>query len=187
MRRLTLSAIIFVVAVILVGTAEAAETPTSLRWSGGLGMEVRGQQEINPQYMEARVLPHFFAHVRRFPFAVAIEGGYEQRETNSGQLSIATKTIGLGVWGRYEFRDTMRWAPFASVGVGSYLDTISLNYGDGEAATARKGRRDFAGLGGGIGHVVWNHFLHELETRAVLIEDRRDVAWTFIYRMGYVY
>lgn len=157
------------------------------RWSVGTGMELRGQQEVNPQYMEARTLPHFFAQFRKFPFTISLEGGYEERRTSTGLFSVATKSIGLSLWGRYEFREPLRWSPYASVGVGSYFDSVDFNYGDGAAATARKGRRDLFGIGGGISHAFFIHFLQELEARAVLIEDRRDIAWTVIYRLGYVY
>lgn len=158
-----------------------------VRFSLGTGLEVRGQQEINPQYVEARFLPQLFLQARFFPYSLTLEGGYEQRETNTGPLSIASKSSQIGLWGRYEFGQPFRWSPFLGLGVGASFDTVNLNYGDGMAAKTYRGRRDFVGFGAGLSHVVWGHLLQELETKAVLIEDRRDIAWSATYRVGFIY
>ncbi len=158
-----------------------------LRWSGGTGVEVRGEQEINPQYMEARVFPQFFLQMRYFPYTVSIEGSYERRDSSSGQLSVSSQSSRIGIWGRYEFRNPLQWSPFLGLGIGQSFDRVDMNYGDGLAAKAYAGQRQFAGLSAGLSHALWDHVLQELETKAVLIEDRRDIAWSLIYRLGFVY
>lgn len=167
-------------------TVELTEIPRA-RWSFGTGLEVRGRQEVNPQYMEAHLLPRFFAQVRFFPYTVAIEAGLEQRETNSGPLSIVSKSTEIGLWGRYEFLRPFTWSPFVGAGMGASFDTVHLNYQDGAAAKSYSGNRKFFGVSAGINHVLWKHILQELETKAVLIEDRRDIAWSAIYRLGFIY
>lgn len=174
-------------AVVAVPVPSASSVSPRSRFSFGTGIEVRGQQEINPQYVEARMLPQFFMQARFFPYSLTLEGGYEQRETNTGPMSVATKSAQIGIWGRYEFGNPYKWSPFLGLGVGASFDTVNLNYGDGMAAKSYRGRRDYVGAGAGISHVLWGHFLNELEAKAVLIEDRRDIAWSAIYRVGFIY
>ncbi len=173
-----------------VQTAEVAPPPVESvrRWhfSFGTGLEVRGQQEINPQYMEAKVLPQFFVQVRYFPYTLSLEGSYERRDTSTGPLSVSSQSSQMGLWGRYEFIPAAKLSPYAGAGVGLSFDTVDLNYGDAATKTYR-GRREFFGLSAGVRYEFWNHLMQELETKAVLIEDRRDIALSLIYRLGFVY
>lgn len=124
-------------------TAEVAPPPPSpeparrLRVSFGSGVEVRGQQEINPQYMEARMLPQFFLQARYRPFMVSLEGSYERRDTATGPLSVSSQSSQIGVWGRYEFLGSDEFTPFAGAGVGLSFDRVDMSYGDEAAGAGR--------------------------------------------------
>ncbi len=194
MRKLILLPLI-----IVGGTLLAQESPTpSLtvpqspeapavrkhRFSGGTGIEGRVQQEVNPQITEAKALPHFFAQYRYDSFGLALEGNNQERSSSSGALKVKSRTINLGLWGRYEFLKPLRWSPFLALGVGSYFDTVTSRYAD--EMDERSGRRDFFGLGGGVSTALWDHLLLEAEMRAALIQDRKDIAYSGILRIGFV-
>lgn len=154
------------------------------RISAGAGMEGRVQEDVNPELRESKVLPQFFVQYRFLPLAVSIEGGSEERTTSSGALQIKTNSSSVGLWGRYEFLEPLRWSPFAGAGMGAYFDEVTSRFGS--AVDVREGQRNFFGLNGGISHSLWRHLLLEGEMRAVLIQDRKDVAFSGIIRIGFV-
>lgn len=154
------------------------------RFSAGSGIEGRVQQEVNSDITEAKALPHFFTQYRYDSFGLALEGGTQERSSRSGALRVKARTVNLGLWGRYEFLQPLHWSPFLAVGVGSYFDTITSRYES--EMDERSGRRDFFGLGGGISTAFWDHMLMEAEMRAALIQDRKDIAYSGILRIGFV-
>lgn len=180
MRALVIATLLFFSAAVFAEESEVSR----LRWSVGTGVEARAQQEVNPEYYEVQTLPQLFAQFRLHPWTATVETGYEQRETNAGALLITSRSFNLGVWGRYEFREPLRWSPFLAGGVGAYFDTVGSQFATSH--DERHGQRKYIGVGGGMAHAFWTHFLTEAEIRTALVEDRADVAWSFIVRVGYI-
>lgn len=164
--------------------AEDVAVTRTGRFSAGAGFEGRAREEVNPDSTDGHLLPHFFAQYRYNSMGVSLEGGYESRETKSGALSIESRSYQLGAWGRYEFREPLHWSPFAGMGAGYYFDQVTSRYFN--ESDERSGRRGFWGLGGGISHAAMEHLLLEAELRAALIQDRKDVSYSALFRIGYV-
>lgn len=152
-------------------------------YGGGVGVEGRLRDDVNPEVKDTQVLPQFFAQFRnREHLGLSLEGSYEGKDSESGALQISTRTYQLGVWGRYGFREPLRWTPFASVGAGYFLDQVTSSYG--EESDTRAGRRGFVGLGGGISHALWEHLLLEGELKTAAVQDRKDPSFSAILRVG---
>lgn len=166
------------------GMAFAQESGREKHWSLGTGFEGRLQEDINPQLPDTQVLPHVFAQYRIWPFGVSVEADWSERDSNSGALSIETRTLNLGLWGRYEFREPLKWSPFAGAGFGMGFDRVTSRFL--EESDVRQGRRGFFGMGGGLTHSPLKHLLLEAEVRAALIQDRKDIALSGIFRLGFV-
>lgn len=177
----------YLILIAFVAQSSMASAVIIRNFGGGLSMAMTAEREVNPQYLEARSMPALFAQVGTFPYTLTLESGYERRKTSAGALSVANKSVSLSLWGRYEFGRPRQWSPFVSAGTGMLFDTVEMNYGDGQAQSRADGQRWQGGVGIGLTHVFFGHFLNELETRTVLIEDRSGVAWNVIYRMGYIY
>jgi len=154
------------------------------RISAGTGIEGRVSEDVNPELREGKFLPQFFAQYRMKPYAVSIEGGTEERDTSSGAFKVESRSYNFGAWGRYEFLEPLRWSPFAGAGVGAYFDEVTSKFGD--AVDERDGQRRFFGFNGGISHSLWNHLLLEAEMRAVLIQDRKDIAFSGLLKIGFI-
>lgn len=154
------------------------------RISAGTGIEGRMREEVNPDSKEGQLLPHFFAQYRLFPFGLSIEGAMEEHDTHSGALKIESRSYQTGLWGRYEFAEPLHWSPFAGLGAGAFFDEVTSKYKS--EVDQRSGRRGFFGLSGGISHSAWRHLLFEAEMRAIVVQDRKDVAYSGILRVGFL-
>ncbi|MGE4133374.1 MAG: hypothetical protein AB7F86_17150 [Bdellovibrionales bacterium] len=156
------------------------------RWSLGHGFESRVQSGINSEQTENTNLPTFFGQYRREAWSVTLESGLQpERRTQSGGLSITSNTWSLGAWARYEFMQPLRHSPFLSLGYGRYFDNVQSKFGS--AVDERSGQRYFYGLGGGMSHAFWNHFLVEAELRALVIQNQQDFALAGSLRAGFVF
>jgi len=157
---------------------------SAAQWSLGAGSETRLQQEINSQAVESKSMPQFFIQYRLGPWGFGIELGREELDTASGGLSVSTKTWSSGFWARREFLQPLEFSPFVGAGAGLYFDEVTSRFGAAE--DVRSGQRMFAGLGGGLSHALWEHLLVEAEARVLAIQDRKEVAFSGIIRIGYV-
>jgi|GEM_PF-4692806 len=165
---------------ISVSTVQAAP-----KWSGGLGYEARVQREVNPDFSETKGLPQVFAQMLFVNWIAHVEAGTEQDSSNSGALKITTRSHHFGVWGRYSFLQAKRWRPFASAGVGTFIDNVKSEFGD--ADNDSRGTRPFLGTGGGVTTVFWEHLLFEGEARATLVRERKEPMISALLRVGFLF
>lgn len=170
--------------VLLALTAHASPSLAAPSWTVGTGLETRFQKEVNPDYAEMKAIGQLFAQANFGVWAGHAELGHEVQESNSGALSITSKSLNFGLWGRYQFL-TDQYRPFVSTGLGSYFDTVTTRFGASE--DERTGTRPYWGLGGGISAVFWEHLLVEVEGRGALIRDRKEPTLAALFRAGFYY
>lgn len=159
------------------------ESSSRLRWSAGAGLEGRIRQDINPDLPDTKVLPPLFMQIHGKRLSAQLEfTAFEEKKSTLGALEIESETYTLGGWGRYAFKEPFHWSPFAAAGGGVFFDRVESSYL--EESTEVSGRRYFMGLGGGVTHELIPHLEIEGEIRAALIEDRKDVSFSGIIRLG---
>lgn len=152
----------------------------------GLAMESRVQREVNPDIGNLHSLGMVYAKWKFAQWSALFETGLEEHDSGTGSLNVKTETIGVGLWGRYDFYAPDRgWSPFAGVGVGSYFDRVNADFQDSHEE--RSGTRKFAGLGVGVDATFWQHFLVEGEGRMNFVELSKDPVFSAIFRVGAVF
>lgn len=152
-------------------------------WSAGSGIVGRFNEDVNPKMSETAVLPQFYFQFIKGQLGASLEGDWQERETSTGAFSVTSRTFSLGLWGRYQIEKSSGLAPFIGAGAGSYFDRITSRYQEEE--DERNGRRSFFGIGGGAGFKRWKYLLLEAEIKAALIQDRKDIAYSGILRLGF--
>jgi hypothetical protein len=169
-------------ALLLICAAGATAWAEPVHYGLGLGLESRMQEQVNPTFYEARFVGNYSGQIRFWPMTVLIEAAYSQHESTSGAFSVTSETTTLGSWFRYEFNQPYAWSPFVTAGLGVNLDEVRSTYFDNQ--DVREGLRKFVGLGGGLTKTLMSHLMVEAEGRAEFIEDRKDVAYSGILRLG---
>ena len=159
-----------------------AEAPSI---SAGLGIEARMQREMNPDYVEGKTLGQVFAQVLWPKWGVHAEFGQEKRVSNSGAMTITSKSYNTGVWGRYTFRNDHLWQPFLGAGLGAYFDNVSSRFGG--TVDERSGTRPYIGANVGVSAVFWKYLLVEAEGRASGVRDRKEPMLSALLRIGFYY
>lgn len=154
-------------------------------FAAGLSLEARMQKEVNPDYIEGKTLGHVFGQVRFEKWRLHGELGQEKHTTNTGGLTISSKTVVAGAWGHYIFVNANRWQPFVSAGLGAHFDTVSSRFGN--ATDERSGKRLFGGTGLGIYAVYFKYLMVEAEGRIVGVQDRKEPMASALLRMGFYY
>jgi len=148
----------------------------------GFGMESRMQRDVNPEYNTQQNSGQLYAKLRFWPWALEIETGRSELDSGQGSLRIRSESTLLGLWGRYEFKDPGTFAPFASLGVGSYFDVVDTTFESSH--DRRTGLRKFMGAGGGVSTVFWTHLQVELEGRVMTLEETKDPIFSGLIRIG---
>ncbi len=181
MQRLILVALLSWSAVAI---CQEEDATSRLHFAGGAGIELKAQQDVNPDSMTPRFLPQGFIQLKKRAFTLMTDLSHEQSRTSSGSLSITSQTWNLGFWGRYDLLQGQILSPFVSLGVGMLFDQVDTQFlGERDE---RSGRRRFFGGGLGLSKVLGEHFLIEGEYRAALTEDRKDISHLGIVRLGLV-
>lgn len=178
-----ISALAIATALVLAMTVGAAATAAEpSKWQAGVGMESRLQSEVNPDYEKLENVGLLFGRVNFDRIAAQLELGQQERTSSSGSLAVTTKTQMIGLWGRYKYLNLERANPFVGVGAGTYMDQVDSEFEQSE--DSREARRDFVGLGTGVGVPVWKVLDLEGEVRMGLIEQREDPLFSFLVRVG---
>ncbi len=154
-------------------------------WGIGAGIEARARQDVNPEYVESRALPQVFAQYRRYwPWAVTLEAGYERMDSSSGGFTINSESYILSAWARHEFARRLHLSPYVSAGLGMQFDRIHAKFRN--ASTDRTGRSGLMGMGVGVAHMFEKWVLMEAEARGLANEDRKDISFVAVLRLGVV-
>lgn len=148
----------------------------------GVGLETRLDRQVNPGYDDFRHQAQLFQQFQWFPYVLSLEFAYDQKQSSSGAFAVKTTTYAGGAWGRYVFYDPDRWSPYLAAGVGTNVDYVDTSLA--KESDRRRGTRLFSGLGLGVSRVVWKSLLLEAETRATMIDGRRDPALGLLIRAG---
>lgn len=157
----------------------------TLRFAAGAGIEGRIRQDINPDMPSPKFRPPLFMQVHLNRWTAQLEfTPFDEQTSNLGALTIKTETYTLGAWGHYAFREPFHWSPFLSAGFGVIFDKVESTYFNESAEIT--GQRYFSGFGGGITHELIPNLEVEGELRAALIEDRKDVSFSGIVRVGVI-
>ena len=164
------------------GVSFSAFAQEQMRFSFGGGVEGRAEREINPEIVEAKALPHFYARSSMGRWSAGLESGYQKTETSSGGLKIRTRSIEFGIWGRYTFKDPFTTAPFVSTGAGMFFDRVEATFAD--QGEDRGGTRGFFGLGAGLSHPFAEHFQIEGELRVLAQNELEDPSVSAYVRLG---
>lgn len=173
---------IVVAALLMFACAQVSARPT---FGGGLGFELRIQREVNPDYAEAKGTPQLFAQMSFVNWGAHLESSLEKQSTSSGGLSVSSRSYNLGAWARYKFLAEKRWRPFASAGLGSFFDKVTSDFG--AASNDSSGTRPYAGLGGGLAVVFWNHLVLESEARVTMVRERKEPMFSALLRVGFLF
>jgi hypothetical protein len=169
-------------AALLILCSSHAFAAANYKLAMGLGVESRLDNEVNPGYTDGRVAGQIFQELHFQPWTLAVELGYEQHSSSSGSYSIGKSTASLAAWGRYSFKQEDRWSPFIAAGLGGYFDKVTSTL-DADR-DVRRGRRIMVGAGAGITNLYWKYLLLEAEGRIAGVEQRRDPAFSLIFRAG---
>lgn len=164
-------------------TAGADEEGSRLLASMGLGLFSRMDREVNPDFYELRHVPELYGKLRYARWGLILEVGHEEQESASGAMSITHESTMINTWGRYDLDQNASWAPFATAGVGLYMDQVTSSYGS--ASDERSGRRGLFGLGAGLAGIFLKRVEVELEGRLGFIQDRKDPQMAALFRVGY--
>ncbi len=175
--------ICFFVALVSVSTHALNLLEGESHWSAGSGIVGRLNEDVNPKMSDTSVLPQFYFQFAKGQLAASLEGDWQEKETSTGAFSVTSRTFSLGLWGRYQVEKSNGLVPFVGGGAGSYFDIITSRYQEEE--DRRNGRRGFFGVGGGAGFKRWKYLLLEAEIKAALIQDRKDIAYSGIFRLGF--
>lgn len=167
---------------LLLVIAASAAWAEPVHYSLGLGFESRMQEQVNPTFYEARFVGNYSGQIRFWPMTVLIEAAHAQHDSTNGAFSVVNETTTLGGWLRYEFNQPYAWSPFVATGLGVNLDEVRSTYFDDQ--DVRRGSRMFVGFGGGLTKTFMRYLMVEAEGRAEIIEDRKDVAYSGILRLG---
>lgn len=151
----------------------------------GLGFETRAQQDVNPAMYEAQMIGLGSLQFKAWPWTMALESGYESSESNSGALSIQSRSISLMGWGRREFRPARSWSPFIAAGAGVFFDRVISTYLG--SRDQRQGNRAALGVGAGLTRLFSNGVFVEAEGRSHAVEDRMDLSFSAIVRVGFLF
>lgn len=170
---------VILLALISIGTSLHAKT---VRFTTGMGLETRVDREINPGFSEVRPVGQVFQQIHFHPWTLALEFGYQKKDSSAGALRIQAVTGLASAWGRYAFSDSETWAPFVGGGLGASFDRVTSSYG--AASDRRRGIRYLGGVGGGITNVYWDYLMLEAEARVSLEEDRKDPMFALVVRAG---
>jgi len=155
------------------------------RWTAGLGFEARLQRQVNPDFVESKILPQIFARLSWTNWEAELEGAVESSTSASGALKINSHSQQVSGWARYAFLEQKRWRPFVDTGVGCYFDQVKSEFSG--TSNEASGFRPFFGAGGGIFSVFWNHLLVEAEGRLTMVRERKEPLLAALVRIGYAF
>lgn len=154
----------------------------ALDYGVGLGVDSRVGKDVNPAYTSARSLGQLFGEVRFYPWTIALEYMRDTQTSSDGGLSIQRVSNSLGLWGRFGFLDPDGWSPYATVGLGTYLDRVTSTFA--AERDERKGSRAFLGAGAGVAKTFFTYLLTEAEVRGLLVREQKDPGLALILRLG---
>lgn len=170
------------VAIFVVISVISVTTQASTLGSFGAGLETRMQREVNPSYSEMKSLGQLFLQFDFGRWVLHSEVGEEEQDSQVGMLSVSSRTLNGGLWGRFQFRDEGLWIPYLGSGVGTYYDRVISEFGS--ARDERSGYRLYWGAGAGLSAVFAKLIFTEAELRGSLVRDRKDPLISAMLRVG---